>query len=219
MIKNNLDSLIDLKGKHQQIFVALSMGVDSLAAFFYLQKLGYNVTALHFNHKLRKQNDLMEKKVKDLNIKHYIGYGKNLKSEKSCRDARLKFFNEAAQNSIVITGHHLDDYVESYLLNCFRGHADYRPIKLVSDFNTFKIVHPFLLTEKKDFINFVNRWKGGYLKDFVTEDETNSQIKGSRRNWIRTEILPSMQLQKVSLKKHCISLITKDLKELNYNKL
>ena len=63
MIKNNLDSLIDLKSKHQQIFVALSMGVDSLAAFFYLQKLGYNVTALHFNHKLRKQNDLMEKKV------------------------------------------------------------------------------------------------------------------------------------------------------------
>jgi len=219
VIKNNLDSLISLKSKEQQIFVALSMGVDSLAAFFYLQKLGYNVTALHFNHKLRKQNDLMERKVKDLNIKHHIGYGKNLKSEKSCRDARLKFFGEIAHNSIVITGHHLDDYVESYILNCFRGHANYRPIKLVSDFNTFKIAHPFLLTEKKDFINFVNRWKNGYLKDFVTEDETNNQIKGSRRNWIRTEIIPSMQQQKVNLKKHCISLITKDIKELNYNKL
>ena len=156
-----------LPNKNTPIYVGVSMGIDSIAAYFYLRSKGYNVIPLHFNHGLRDQNNEMENKFRELfnlpsgyfsdHVKKMgiVGHGNNLTSENDCRHARIEFFKKHAEGSILVTGHHLDDYVESYLLNCFRGQPEYRPFKLVSDFVSFKIVHPFLLTEKNDILNIL----------------------------------------------------------------
>ena len=51
---------------------------------------------------------------------------------------------------------------------------------------------------------------------YVVDDETNSIIKGSRRNWIRNFIIPQMKENKLSLEKFAqrkiIKLIT-DIKQ------
>ena len=201
--------------KNDPLFVAVSMGVDSLAAYFFLKSKGYtNLIALHFNHKLRAQNDQMERMLVKLNIQYKIGYGSNLKSEVDCRNARINFFNESANGFSLVTAHHLNDYVENYLMNCLRGQPNYKPMSLFTQFDRCKVLHPFLVTQKKDFIEFVNVWKNGYLKEFVVEDETNSIIKGSRRNWIRQSLVPSMVEQKISLNKYCLSLIQDDIDQL-----
>lgn len=209
--------------KKHPIYVAVSMGVDSLAACFYLRNRGYQVIPLHFNHKMRPQNDEMENSFAAL-MGHYgywyldsseVGCGEGLKTEEECRKARLQFFKDIPQKEnfekIIVTGHHLDDYQESYLLNCFRGHPEYKPMNLVSDFVSFKIIHPFLLTEKRDFVQFVERWDNGSLKKYLTKDESNDTIKGSRRNWVRNIIVPEMEKAKVSLKKHCKDLIRESI--------
>lgn len=211
-----------LPNKNQDVYVAVSMGVDSVAAMFYLSYHGYQLKPVHFNHKMRPQNDEMQENFRQM-VNDYcyggrseIGYGYDLKTEDECRKARLEFFRDlpSKENKIIITAHHLDDYQESYLLNCFRGHPEYKPMNLISDFGSFKIIHPFLLTEKKDFIQFTERFDKGKLKKYITQDETNDIIKGSRRNWIRNVIVPEMEKQKISLKKHCKELILESIEKL-----
>ena len=180
------------------------MGIDSVSAYFWMREKGYNVIPLHFNHKLRIQNDLMQSKFVELcnatNIEPVVGFGKNLVSENDCRQARLNFYkNTVESGSSIFTAHHLNDYVESYLLNCFRGHPNHNAFELISDFNSFQIVHPFLLSRKDDFIQYAER---NNLMRFVVQDETNNETKGSRRNWIRNVIVPEMKKEKLSLEKY-----------------
>jgi tRNA(Ile)-lysidine synthase TilS/MesJ len=207
-----------LPPKDTPIYFALSMGVDSLAAYLFLRQKGYKVAPLHFNHCLRDQNCEMEEQFYQLSLKladptFRIGCSlKSLETENNCREARFEFFGRHCSGGILVTAHHLDDYVESYLLNCFRGQPEYRPIKLSCDFPAFKVVHPFLLTEKQDFVDFMD--KSPY-KQYVVNDESNKEIKGSRRNWIRNVIVPEMLNQKISLKKRSRELIKKDIEELD----
>lgn len=188
--------------KNKKYFFALSMGADSVSGFFYLLNKNYDVHPIHFNHKLRDQNDIMENKFielcENINKNPIIGYGKNLKTEAECRNARINFYKKECKNSTIITAHHLNDYVESYLLNCFRGNPYKKSFSLSSDFKDFSIIHPFLLTRKKDFNQFLER---NNLLNYIVEDETNKIIKGSRRNWIRQIIIPEMKNNKISLEK------------------
>lgn len=188
--------------KKQEYFFAVSMGVDSVAGYLFLKNKGYKVHPIHFNHKLRSQNDLMENKYVDLckltNEDPIIGYGENLKTELDCRKARIDFYNKIFKNQILITAHHLNDCIESYLLNCFRGHPERPFFLLKSQFDNFKIIHPFLLTKKRDFEQYVER--NNYL-NYIVHDETNFSTKGSRRNWIRNKIVPEMSKNKLSLEK------------------
>lgn len=190
--------------KYKRHYFAVSMGVDSVSAFFWMREKGYNVTPIHFNHKLRGQNDLMEKKFVELcsatNSDPVIGYGKDLFSENDCRQARLDFYKVIVEyGASVLTAHHSDDWVESYILNCFRGHPDHEPFNLISNFETFQIVHPFLLCNKNDLVQYAER---NNLLRFVVVDETNSVQQGSRRNWIRNTIVPEMKNQKLGLEKY-----------------
>lgn len=186
----------------QHYFIAVSMGVDSVAALFWLRSKGYSVTPLHFNHNLRAQNGTMHERFlslcKDLNLKCESDIGIGLKTENDCRQARLNFYSRVAKGGTIITAHHLNDWVESYLLNCLRGHPRHSPIKFKSKFEEFDVVHPFLLTRKKDFEQYLVRNKWDH---YVVKDESNLVSKGSRRNWIRNTILPQMQSQKLSLEK------------------
>jgi len=183
--------------------LAVSMGVDSVAALFWLRWKGYSFTPLHFNHNLRAQNGIMQERflalcsVLNLEGKTEIGIG--LKTEADCRNARLDFYSRAAKDGTIITAHHLDDWVESYLLNCLRGHPNKHPFELESRFPNFKVVHPFLLSKKQDFRQYLerNNWMS-----WVVQDQSNAVIKGSRRNWLRCAIIPEMMKQRLSLEKY-----------------
>lgn len=188
--------------KDREYHVAVSMGVDSVAALFWLRAKGYKIVPLHFNHNLRAQNGTMHERF--LNLCQKLGLegkseiGLNLVTEADCRNARLDFYSKAAKGGTIITAHHLNDWVESYLMNCFRGHPNHHPFELVSSFDDFKIAHPFLLTRKSDFRQFLER--NGWM-DYVVEDQSNFVVKGSRRNWVRNCVVPEMAKQKLSLEK------------------
>jgi tRNA(Ile)-lysidine synthase len=190
--------------KERHYHLAVSMGVDSVAAMFWMRWKGYNFTPLHFDHNLRPQNGIMHERFHELCSKLGIEgksdiWAKGMGTEAECRQARLDFYKRAAGGGIIVTAHHLDDWIENYLLNCFRGHPHHHPLELESSFPEFRVVHPFLPTRKEDFRQFLERndWNG-----WVVEDETNRVVKGSRRNWIRRSILPEMTKQRLSLEKY-----------------
>ena len=196
------------KDKHYHL--AVSMGVDSVAALFWLRGKGYNVPRLHFNHNIRAQNGTMQERFLDLcrklGIEGKTEIGLNLTTEADCRNARLEFYSKAAKDGTIITAHHLNDWVESYLLNCFRGHPNKRPFELESKFPDFTVVHPFLPSKKQDFREYLER--NGWM-EWVVEDESNSTTKGSRRNWVRSAVIPEMARQKLSLEKYAKRKISK----------
>lgn len=194
------------------MLVGVSMSVDSVAAFLFFHNRRRNVIPVHYNHACREQNWEMQSQFRKLTERLNLPCITNepdsisAKTETECRTLRLEFYRQqcAAHNcSTVVTAHHLDDYVESYLLNCFRGQPTYTPISLYTDFGSFKIAHPFLVSEKTDFVEYLEHHDNGSFQQYVVTDETNRVIKGSRRNWIRNVIVPEMELQRISLRKYC----------------
>jgi tRNA(Ile)-lysidine synthetase-like protein len=190
--------------KDAHYHLAVSMGPDSVAALFWMRWKGYSFTPVHFDHNLRAQNSVMRERFFALCDK--IGLeGKSEVwchgggTEAQCREARLDFFSRTAKKGTVVTAHHLDDWIESYLLNCLRGQPNHQPFNLESEFPEFKVVHPFLPTRKSDFADFIER--NGWA-EWIVQDETNSSTSGSRRNWIRQAIIPEMERQKISLEKY-----------------
>jgi len=190
--------------KDRHYHLAVSMGVDSVAALFWLRWKGYSFTPLHFDHNLRPQNGTMRERFLDLCDKLGIKgkseiWARGAGTEAECREARLDFYSRAAKDGTIITAHHLDDWIESYLLNCLRGHPNKNPFELESKFPDFTVIHPFLPSRKKDLKQFIERNK---WTDWIVEDQSNAVIKGSRRNWIRCNIIPEMTRQRLSLEKY-----------------
>lgn len=192
--------------KHSTISVLCSMGVDSVAAAHYCVTKHSNITFRHFNHGLRKQNDLMEtsyismmfeKDFREMGYPPVVlrNYVKD-KSEDGLRQARLEYIKNNVDCTIFVTAHHLDDATESYMMNVLRGKEGFLPIPFITEVGSNLIVHPFLFTKKADFRQYAERKD---LMKFVVEDETNKVTKGSRRNFIRNEIIPLLQREKMGL--------------------
>lgn len=182
--------------KEKKYYVACSGGVDSVACASFLKKNGYNIELFHFNHKFQDVNEEMEERVKQLakhldvpfygatRVKNNI-QGNGIEDE--LRKARLEYIKNNLNHDIIFC-HHLNDCVESYLHNVFRGQADYCPIPIVTKLGEgmCSILRPFLLCTKEDFIKQV---KANKLDKFVVVDPTNKHTK-YLRNWIRHDIIP-----------------------------
>jgi tRNA(Ile)-lysidine synthetase-like protein len=210
-----INKAVELNGIKEYVLMC-SSGVDSIAGVHYLlskvnkrDRNRYKV--FHFNHRVRPQNDKMEESFYNFMDTELPSFYKtvivrnddNIKSsettEAKLRDFRLKKMMEFIHRNVIVTFHHLNDCVESYLLNCIRGHDSYQPIPFWTEWNqdtTSVSCHPFLFTKKQDFIDYCVKHD---LMKYVVEDETNVLSKGSRRNMIRNEIIPILERDKVGL--------------------
>ena len=200
---------------YNSVNILCSMGVDSVAASHFYRKIFKEKNhkfwgVRHFNHKQRAQNDAMEASFKHFSLKYDTIDSDRIPcfspvdledlvedtSEDGLRQARLKYIQLRLHKTIIITAHHLDDATESYMLNILRGKEGFLPIPFVTEVGSNLIVHPFLFTKKSDFREYAEKKN---LMQFVVEDETNKVTKGSRRNFIRNEIMPLIQREKMGL--------------------
>lgn len=196
-----------------------SGGVDSIAAaHFMYSKIftnyhNFSFSVLHINHNYRPQNELMADSVRKFcnhnhlyKIIHRCQHHPSRKTFtedylRKCRMEIMELFASKYGRIVFFTGHHLDDCVENYLLNCIRGHPQYTPLPISTEFGSeekFIISHPFILNKKQDMIDYCIK---NDLMKYVVEDETNHESKGSRRNMIRNEILPILERDKVGMRK------------------
>lgn len=186
----------------KKCWVAVSSGVDSLAACHLIHKMGRLGTVYHYNHGVSVQNDEMEASVRRFcqdvlkGVPLVVRRNKEKgKTEAELRQGRFKILNEYKID--LVTGAHLDDAVESYLLNVFRGKEGFLPIPFVSTFGESRILHPFLLKSKKFFLDYCEK---NNILTFVVEDLSNKKIKGSRRNLLRNKIIPILEEEKMGLR-------------------
>ena len=172
--------------------IACSGGVDSMAILDFLLNGGYQPYVLYFNHNTdhgQVAEDFVTKYCQDKGLKLFTGrteLSPKSNKEKIWSDLRYEFFSKF--DFPIITCHHLDDCVETYLFSCLRGFQSVIP------YSKGNVIRPFLLNEKSVFY----KWCEGKNVPFV-EDKSNLSVDYSR-NRIRHNIVPEALLVNPGLK-------------------
>jgi len=160
-----------LQGK--RLFLAVSGGVDSMAVVDFLSRK-HDITIAHFNHRTQngeKAAQFVSKYCSDNNIPMLYGSPRSQKGSKESQEEywRRERYEFLSGLGPVITCHHLDDCVETYLFSCLRGFQSVIP------YSKGNVIRPFLLNEKSEF----EKWCEDKEVPFI-QDESNNSVDYSR---------------------------------------
>lgn len=180
------------------ILIGLSGGADSVALLHILLKLGYRCIAAHCNFWLRDRESLRDEEFvtqlcKKLEVPLYkiefdtYGYAKekSISIEMAARELRYNWFYELKKEtkaSSIAVAHHIDDNIETLLLNLIRG-TGIKGLTGIPPRNQ-DIIRPLLCLYRKDITYYLDTIQ----QDYVT-DSTNLEAEYTR-NKIRLNILP-----------------------------
>lgn len=166
-------------------FIAVSGGVDSMALFSFLANGGWPVIPVFFHHGTETSekafqflNDYCNKRGYKLIVGRIssISPKKGLSLEEHWRNERYNFFHDI--DGCVLTAHHLDDCVETWVWSSLHGNPKVIPLWKGN------VARPLLLTEKSKLIDYCKRKNVPWI-----EDESNNDTKFTR-NFIRHQLLP-----------------------------
>jgi len=188
----------------QNVVVCVSGGVDSMVMLSLLlhlrKKCNINLVASHFNHKLRGiladedeqlvidycRGNNVKLYRKQFNVKKYAK-SNNISLEMAGRELRYDFYQEIAgqlNDSVIATGHTLDDHAETVLLRIFKGTGlqglEGIPIKRDN------IIRPIRFARKSDLYSYAREHNIPF-----SEDHTNHE-ENCQRNVIRNSIIPGI---------------------------
>jgi tRNA(Ile)-lysidine synthase len=170
----------------KKIYVACSGGVDSMAALDFLSR-NHDVTVAYFDHFTEHGMEakiFLWKYTQAKNIPFVCGELKGEKPkdqswEEFWREQRYKWFDTA--DGIVVTAHHLDDAVETWVWSSMHGQP-----KLPEIYRS-NVIRPFLTTPKNELFDWCVRHNVPWL-----DDTTNLDTK-YMRNFIRHQAMPIVQ--------------------------
>ena len=169
-------------------YLAFSGGADSLGALGFLLQGRRHVELLHFNHGTNSSDTFQahsENIARDLGLVIHTACipnrgcpPLNRSLEDWWRECRYDFF-ERFDDRPIITAHHLDDCVETYVFNTLHGKKGNIGI------TRGNVIRPFL------------RFQGSHLKSFAPsnmrhiEDPSNQDLRFNR-NRIRHKVVPEL---------------------------
>lgn len=167
----------------RSLFLACSGGIDSMAALDFLSH-NHTINIAFFDHNTPTSKQALEfvsKQCKD--YKCGFTYGKITRERKPresqeeyWRNERYKFFNTLPGQ--VVTGHHLDDCVETWVWSSMHGTG-----KIIPHINK-NVIRPFRLNKKKDLKLWCELKSVPFLEDTTNKDITFT------RNYIRHKLMP-----------------------------
>jgi tRNA(Ile)-lysidine synthase len=97
----------------------------------------------------------------------------------------LRMLKEKHNADYIITGHHLDDRIETLFFNMVRGSKITGLINMTEV--SGDILRPLIQAEKKDIVAYLKENKLQYFEDKSNKDNTIT------RNKLRNEILPNFE--------------------------
>ena len=187
-----------IASSHPVILVGLSGGADSVALLRILMELGYQCIAAHCNFWLRDRESLRDEEFvtqlcKKLEVTlykiefdtHSYAKEKAISIEMAARELRYNWFYELkkeTQASSIAVAHHIDDNIETLLLNLIRG-TGIKGLTGIPPKNQ-DIIRPLLCISRDEITDYLNTLH----QDYVT-DSTNLEAEYTR-NQIRLNILP-----------------------------
>lgn len=226
-LKTFSEELVKILPYHHNssFLLAVSGGVDSMVLLYLFQNLKKNHFNLHFevshiNYKLRNEDsDLDQKLVENFCKNNHLKLHTYEVSEKDqkpngsvqlwARNLRYRFFREIQEKQnleFLVTAHHLNDQLETFLINISRGSG----ISGISGIpaNENNILRPLLNFSKSDIYQFALEQKIPYREDI--SNQKNDYV----RNKIRNEISPKL----TEINTHFLENFRKSLNIINQSK-
>ena len=171
--------------------VALSGGSDSIAVIDFLLNHGKrDITAAYFNHGTKhgaEAQEFVKAWCAERNISLILGSSKlprDIKesNEEYWRRIRYLFLQKIGKeyDCDVISAHHLDDVVETYIFSSLHGTAKLIP------YRNGRVIRPFLLTKKDALVDWCKRHELKHIEDASNKDDKYM------RNYIRHNIVPAV---------------------------
>ena len=184
-----------------KIGLAISGGLDSVVLAHLLKAAGADLTFIHVNFNLRgTESDDDEKFVRDLATSWNIEFhSKSLETKQYAQDHKLStqmaaralryaFFKELVHNKavdFVATAHHLDDQLETFLINLGRG-SGLQGLTGIPRINDY-VFRPLLPFTREQILSFAKSQKIDWR-----EDSSNAS-KDYQRNALRHEVIPGLK--------------------------
>ncbi|MFQ3182851.1 MAG: tRNA(Ile)-lysidine synthase, partial [Polaribacter sp.] len=187
--------------KDNKLLIAISGGIDSVVLTHLLSTLNFDISLAHCNFNLRgKESDVDEIFVKELAKKltikcftisfetNKIARENKESTQITARNLRYGWFQEIIKEhhfDYVLTAHHADDNLETFLINLTRG-SGLDGFTGIPEING-NIVRPFLKFSREEVLCFAKEnnisWR---------EDQSNASTKYVR-NKMRHQVLPVLK--------------------------
>jgi len=198
--KSHIDANLSFL-KKSKLLIAISGGMDSVVLTHLCYQLKLDTTLAHCNFNLRgeESNDdetFVIQLAEELNIEVFTqsfdteDYAKNnkLSTQMAARELRYSWFNELAEQlhfDYILTAHHADDNLETFLINLSRG-TGLEGLTGIPEINN-NIARPLLLFSRKEIEDYsvIN-------KLIYREDSSNASTK-YLRNKLRHEVIPILK--------------------------
>ena len=174
-----------IKKVPHSVTIACSGGIDSMVLTDFLLKGKRKVKLAYFNHDTyhsQKAQIFVESFAEKNQIPIKIGKVKGTKGKRSLeefwRDERYRFLDNL-NSKFIITCHHLDDVVETWVMSSLHG-----KVKLIPYKRNEIVYRPFLMTSKNNIKNYATRKNISWI-----EDPSNQQGRYIR-NYVRNTMMP-----------------------------
>ncbi|MCB4797295.1 tRNA lysidine(34) synthetase TilS [Neotamlana laminarinivorans] len=184
-----------------KVIIAISGGIDSVVLTHLCHKIGLNVALAHCNFNLRgNESDadetFVETLAESLGLEVFIQnfdtslYAKEHKRsiQMAARELRYNWFDELSSQlkfDYILTAHHADDNLETFLINFTRG-TGIEGLTGIPEING-KFVRPLLPFSSDDIELYANansiKWR---------DDSSNKSVK-YLRNKLRHEVIPILK--------------------------
>jgi len=187
--------------KDKKLLIAISGGLDSVVLYHLLATLNFDISLAHCNFNLReKESDLDEEFVKKISqktsnqifIKSFdtekYSIDNKLSTQIAARELRYTWFQELIEKhnfDYILTAHHADDNLETFLINLTRGTGleGFTGIPKING----NIVRPLLPFSREEILKYAKEnnieWR---------EDASNASTKYTR-NKIRHQVIPVLK--------------------------
>lgn len=193
--------------KEHKVLLAVSAGVDSMVMLHLFHKAGYTIAVAHANFQLRAAashederfvNDVCDQlkipfHTNRFNTKNYAGEN-GISTQMAARELRYTWFRELMEQQScdrLATAHHLNDNLETTLLNFVRGTgiSGLRGIPPMND----QLIRPLLNFTKEEIMSYA---KSNAL---LWREDTSNESDDYDRNFLRHKIIPKLKTLNPSL--------------------
>ena len=188
-----------LNGK--RLLIAVSGGVDSMVLAYLMHDLGYEISLAHVNFQLRNEASEADeqfvigwaktKKIKVFTVRfdtEKYATEEKLSIQMTARKLRYDWFEGLLKNEgfdFLLTAHHLEDQLETFLINFSRG-TGLDGLVGIPEKNE-SIIRPLLIFSKDEVQDFARQNNISWV-----EDQSNASDKYLRNN-IRHHISPLLK--------------------------
>ncbi len=187
--------------QNDKLLIAISGGMDSVVLTDAIRVLGYSFGLAHVNFQLRGTEsdgdaDFVRSLAKKLGVAfHYFTFDTNshcqqtgLSIQVAAREARYTWLEKVCKEEdydYILTAHHLDDNVETFLLNFLRGTgavgvAGIPPVR-------GKVTRPLLSTTRHDLVTYAKE------SQLLWREDSSNKKDDYKRNYLRHHVIPHLQ--------------------------